>query len=314
MKIKEQLSGLYTSAIEHFTPEEEFKEITVEYLHQSSPISPGTYRMVNDYILLKTIGQGTTGKVRHCINIKNGKDYAIKICSKKKLSKRRNFQSGYDNLRREIELMKYLKHPNIIRLYAVIDDPDSDNIYLIMELMSGGTIADAKLTNRTPEPLAKSYFVGLISAVKYLHSINIIHRDIKPENILVSPTTKTAKFCDFSTAEKLVNGKYLTASAGTPAFIPPELCKEYDTPPLGCPIDIWSLGVTLYCIVYGTYPFTGRTLAEMYENIINKDLSFRTEISISQELKDLLHQMLNKNPLQRISADQIQQHPWLFQG
>jgi serine/threonine protein kinase len=209
--------------------------------------------------------------------------------------------------------MKDLRHPNIIRIYGVIDDPNSENIYLIMELMTGGTLADAKLTHRIPEPLAKSYFVGLVSAVKYLHSLKIIHRDIKPENILVSPAAKVAKFCDFSSAERLEpSGNYLISSAGTPAFIPPELCKEYDTPPLGYPIDIWSLGVTLYCIIYGIYPFTGRTLTEMYDNIINKPLCFRPDlVPISQELKDLLNQMLNKNPLQRITAEQIQQHPWL---
>lgn len=205
--------------------------------------------------------------------------------------------------------MKNLRHPNIVRLHGVIDDTNSDYYYLIMEYVAGGTIMDAKLSAKISENLAKSYFRGLINAVSYLHSLNIIHRDIKPENILVSKSFKCAKICDFSSAEKLTEG-YLTSSAGTPAFTPPELCQEFEIPPLAYPIDIWSLGVTLYCVIFGAYPFTGNTLTDLYENITKKSLTFVTDPPTSKELKDLLGKMLSKNPMERISITQLQKHPW----
>jgi len=294
LKATDHLNKIYLRTVDQFTPDQEFSEISiVTQCHTDTTISG--YRMVNNYMLLETLGQGNTGKVKHCVNIKNGKDFAIKIYYRRKLLRRQHLkQSGYYHLRREIDIMKHLNHPNIVRLYSVIDDSEVDYFYLVMEYVAGGTIMDAKLTGKISEDIAKSYFRGLISAIKYLHARNIVHRDIKPENILVSPSSKCAKICDFSSAELLVEGKHLTTSAGTPAFTPPELCQEYEAPPIGYPIDIWSLGVTLYCVVFGAYPFTGKTLADLYENIIKKTLRFRPDITVSKELKDLLYKMLKK--------------------
>jgi len=171
--------------------DDSYSETDKEY-HQTTVLSDQTYQIINDYILLNTIGKGTTGKVKHCINISTGKEYAIKICNKKNSKKKRNLsKSNYDELRREIQLMKNLNHSNIVRLYRVIDDPDSNFLYMVMEYMEGGSVMEAKLGEPLSEDVAKAYFTGILDAVQYLHSMNIIHRDIKPAKYCRNNTKPT---------------------------------------------------------------------------------------------------------------------------
>lgn len=141
-----------------------------------------------------------------------------------------------------------------------------------------------------------------------VHQNDIIHRDIKPENILVTGDHKTVKICDFSISQELRNNDVVTNSFGSPSFLAPELiCNMgYSS---GREADIWSLGITLYFMVFREYPFHGNDIFELFENIKTKEVSFPSEIS--SDLKDLIERMLEKKPSNRITIQQIENHPWI---
>ena len=147
-----------------------------------------------------------------------------------------------------------------------------------------------------------------------VHFNHVIHRDIKPDNIVLTGDGKTAKICDFSVSHVFEdNDDRLSHSAGAPAFLAPELVSIRGQSH-GKPTDIWALGVTLYYFVFGTCPFLGPSVPAIYERIQNQELVLPYSLPNGQEpsddLKDLLHRMLNKDPKKRISMKDIRQHPW----
>uniref|UniRef100_A0A6B2LCT6 non-specific serine/threonine protein kinase n=1 Tax=Arcella intermedia TaxID=1963864 RepID=A0A6B2LCT6_9EUKA len=272
---------------------------------------------MNGYLIGETVGSGSAGKVKLCKNLRNGQQFAMKIWNRNdcgSLFKSKKMPTMMD-VQREINLMKKLNHPNIVKLHQVIDEMNHKNLYIVMEYVPGGCIMDSKFRSKLvlSESLVKPYFVGLVKAVKYLHSLHIVHRDIKPENILFRPGSTEIKLCDFSSAEVLTAELRLTGSAGTASFTAPELCKEYvgvGSGPLAFPTDIWSSGVTLYCLVLRSYPFNGKNVGALYHNILSSEVSFSPADDLSIQFQDLIKRMLSKNPSQRISIPEIQKHPW----
>jgi len=131
-----------------------------------------------------------------------------------------------------------------------------------------------------------------------VHTNNIIHRDIKPDNILLSCETDSVKIADFGVSQFVdENHDQVTTSAGTHAFMPPELCVVFrdEVPPPGRPGDVWALGCTFYFLVFGVYPFVGENMSDLYDKIVNQHLTFPTNISVSNSFKDLLSKMLAKD-------------------
>jgi len=274
-------------------------------------------RTVNQYVVLQEIGRGNFGKVKLCINTKDNEFYAVKILRKRQLSKRRVGVVKGGALRdalNEIEIMKTLRHKNIITLHEVIDDPGEDKMFLFMDYAEGGSVMAGEMeTTPIPEDKARSYFRDVVNGLEYIHKQSIIHRDIKPENLLVTKLG-IIKISDFGVAIHLTsdndaNQHLLKRTVGSPAFLPPELCASENSKLSGPAMDIWSLGVTLYFFIFGRCPFLGDNEMQMYENIRTKDLEFPREID--SELKDLLLAMMRKDAERRVTIEEIQNHPWI---
>mmetsp|Transcript_4595 Transcript_4595/g.4459 ORF Transcript_4595/g.4459 Transcript_4595/m.4459 type:complete len:206 (-) Transcript_4595:22-639(-) len=202
--------------------------------------------------------------------------------------------------------MEKLEHPNVLHLLEVIDNDDSNKIYMILEFAPGGTINDH---SPMPEKEAKHYFKQLILGMEYLHEkALVVHRDIKPLNLLLD-ANNNLKISDFGSAQEMANGRdEFSNSAGTWAFMAPELHGGNGSFK-GRPVDIWAMGVTLFYMLEGKTPFNGRRLIDLYEAVKNEEVIVPEKFN--EDLKDLILKMLNKDPEQRATLEQIKAHPWL---
>jgi [calcium/calmodulin-dependent protein kinase] kinase len=220
-------------------------------------------KMVNQYVHLGKIGAGSYGKVVLYRGIKDEKLYAVKVFNKVYLSKVRVVRSetAMTDVLREISLMKMLDHSNIVNLIEVIDDPNIDKLYMVLEYVDGKIVCGDGLGEDT----SRKYLRDIISGLMYLHAHNIIHGDIKPDNLLVT-SAGNVKIGDFSVSQIFEeDDDMLRRSPGTPVFTAPECCQgpTYH----GRPADRWAVGVTLYCMITGHYPFLGDTLQETYDKV-----------------------------------------------
>jgi serine/threonine protein kinase len=276
-------------------------------------------KMVNEYVLLRKLGSGTYGKVKLCMHKETGQYLAIKIINRSLLNKVKRDSRGRPMkvnqiglVLKEVAILKKLYHANVVQLHEVIDDPTDEKLFMIFEYIERGAVMKLSGSNETDRPpftdgAARKYFRDLISGLEYLHMHKVIHRDIKPENLLVDNNDRL-KLTDFGVSH-MFDGEddVLYTSAGTPAFLAPEACTvgQYR----GKPSDIWSAGVTLYVMVFGTVPFTGSGILGTYNSILYDEPEF-PEIADTR-MVDLLQRILTKNPDQRITIDEIKQHPWI---
>ncbi|KAL6909486.1 hypothetical protein ACP4OV_001767 [Aristida adscensionis] len=262
-------------------------------------------KMINQYIHMGKIGSGSYGKVVLYRSTKDGKLYAVKVLNKPYMMKVRVVRSetAMTDVLREVSIMKMLDHPNIVNLVEVIDDPNIDKFYMVLEYVEGKMICD----NGFDEATARNYFRDIISGLMYLHSHNIIHGDIKPDNLLVT-STGNVKIGDFSVSQVFEDDDdMLWRSPGTPVFTAPECCQgsAYH----GRASDTWAVGVTLYCMISGHYPFLGDTLQETYDKIVNDPVQIPDDMN--PELSDLLQRLLCKDPGDRITLQAVAEHPWV---
>ncbi|CAA7395791.1 unnamed protein product [Spirodela intermedia] len=256
-------------------------------------------KLEKEYILGREIGQGKFGSVRLCRSTATGEEFACKTLPK----------NGEETVHREVEIMQHLSgHPGVVTLNAVYDD--SDNIYLIMELCSGGRLLDQITREGTySEQKAAKLLKELILVIKYCHDMGVVHRDIKPENILLTTSGKM-KLADFGLAVRVTNGQKLSGMAGSPAYVAPEvLCGHYSEK-----VDIWGAGVLLHLLLVGTLPFQGDSLEAVFQAIKTADLNFRAGLweSVSELARDLAGQMLRRDVTSRITADEVLRHPWML--
>nr|GEZ21293.1 serine/threonine-protein kinase GRIK2 isoform X1 [Tanacetum cinerariifolium] len=205
-------------------------------------------------------------------------------------------ETAMTDVLREVLIMKMLDHPNIVNLVEVIDDPNTDNFYMVLEYVKGQWVFEgAGPPGGLGETVARSYLRDVVSGLMYLHSHNIVHGDIKPDNLLVS-ATGTVKIGDFSVSQVFEDeNDELRRSPGTPVFTAPECClgQNYH----GKTADIWAVGVTLYCMIFGQYPFLGDTLQDTYDkvskfHIVNNTLLLPEDMN--PLLKNLIEGLLCK--------------------
>jgi len=270
----------------------------------------------------RLIGQGAFGKVNLGLNILTGRVVAIKSFNKL------NLNSNSENMKKilyETNLMKKLNHPNITKILELFED--KEYILIIMEYINGGNLFSfLKKRRKVSEKTAKFLFKQIILGIKHIHSHNIVHRDIKLENILID-LNNNIKICDFGIGRVLSSpDQLLYDQCGTPMYIAPEilLCTKQNGYK-GFPVDIWSSGIALYILLSGTLPFNfkdGSSISieeseknndnnseELQFNIVNN--SPKNIENISDEARDLLKGLLNKNPNKRLTCDEILAHPWL---
>ncbi|RKP36368.1 kinase-like domain-containing protein, partial [Dimargaris cristalligena] len=215
-------------------------------------------------------------------------------------------------IKREIAIFKKLHHPNIIRLYEVLNDPAQDSLYMVYEMCSRGAVIDIGLHRPAepyPETQCRHYFREALLGVEYLHHSGIVHRDIKPDNLLLN-AEGVLKIVDFGVSEMFAKeSDWVKKSVGSPAFMAPELCRADHGQVSGTKTDIWSLGATLYCLATGKLPFSGASVPDMYEAIISKTVEYPE--NLSADLVDLLTHLLDKNPDTRLTIPEIRNHRWI---
>ncbi|CRK30297.1 hypothetical protein BN1708_000832 [Verticillium longisporum] len=311
-----------------------------------------SHHRINQYIIKEEIGRGSYGAVHLAVD-QFGTEYAVKEFSKARLRKRiqssmlrqgprrpqRFSRSGLNGplsppatafgslgapsaadekdalflIREEIAIMKKLNHPNLVQLIEVLDDPEEDSLYMVLEMCNRGVVMKVGLgETATPysEECCRCWFRDLILGIEYLHAQGVIHRDIKPDNLLLTED-EVLKVVDFGVSEMFEKpDRMMTAkSAGSPAFLAPELCVARHGDVSGKAADIWSMGVSLYCLRYGKLPFSHDGVLEIYEAI--KSDPHEVPEDENPHLADLLSKILEKDPQNRIKMADLRQHPWV---
>ncbi|XP_076029275.1 serine/threonine-protein kinase MARK2-like isoform X30 [Oratosquilla oratoria] len=258
---------------------------------------------IGKYRLLKTIGKGNFAKVKLAKHIPTGKEVAIKIIDKTQLN-----PGSLQKLFREVRIMKILDHPNIVKLFQVIETDKT--LYLVMEYASGGEVFDYLVFHgRMKEKEARAKFRQIVSAVQYCHQKKIIHRDLKAENLLLD-SEMVIKIADFGFSNEFTPGNKLDTFCGSPPYAAPELFqgKKYDGPE----VDVWSLGVILYTLVSGSLPFDGSNLKELRERVLRG--KYRIPFYMSTDCENLLKKFLVLNPARRASLETIMKDRWMNIG
>lgn len=258
---------------------------------------------IGKYRLIKTIGKGNFAKVKLAKHELIGKEVAIKIIDKTQLN-----QGSLQKLFREVKIMKCLDHPNIVKLFEVIQTEKT--LYLVMEYASGGEVFDYLVAHgRMKEKEARAKFRQIVSAVQYLHQKRIVHRDLKAENLLLD-ADMNIKIADFGFSNEFTPGNKLDTFCGSPPYAAPELFqgKKYDGPE----VDVWSLGVILYTLVSGSLPFDGQNLKELRERVLRG--KYRIPFYMSTDCENLLKKFLVLNPTRRASLETIMKDKWMNIG
>ncbi len=270
------------------------------HVSKENMIKISTEPISKNYIILSDVGHGSYGQVKKVRHRQLNEIRAMKITSKKS-----------ESSKSEIEILRKISHPNISNVYEIYED--SRKYYIMMEFLEGGELFEA-ITNigSFSEQNAAGVMKQLLSAVNYLHQMNIMHRDLKPENIMLTGKPKNnqymIKLIDFGTARQFIPGKKINKFIGTSYYIAPEVLREnYDEK-----CDVWSCGVILYILLCGYPPFNGNTNIDIYHNIQTQNPSFAGEEweDITKEAIDLIKNMLNRNPLKRWNCEMCLNHKW----
>ncbi|BFG40289.1 hypothetical protein CerSpe_265640 [Prunus speciosa] len=262
----------------------------------------GSSLLHGKYELGRLLGHGTFAKVYHARNLKSGKSVAMKVVGKEKVIK----VGMMEQIKREISVMRMVKHPNIVELHEVM--ASKSKIYFAMDLVRGGELFAKIAKGRLKEDVARVYFQQLISAIDFCHSRGVYHRDLKPENLLLDEDGKL-KVTDFGLSafsEHLKQDGLLHTTCGTPAYVAPEVIgkKGYD----GAKADLWSCGVVLYVLLAGFLPFQDDNLVAMYRKIYRGD--FKCPPWFSPEARRLVTKLLDPNPSTRITISKVMDSSW----
>ncbi|CAD5213971.1 unnamed protein product [Bursaphelenchus okinawaensis] len=261
---------------------------------------PSTPPRIGPYDVEKTIGKGNHAVVKKARHKVTKTEVAIKIIDKRRLD-----PENVKKIEREVKVLQRIKHPNIIKLYQVIDTPSI--LYLITEYAPNGEIYDMVHNNkRLSEDEARHKFWQIISAVEYLHKNGIVHRDLKAENLLLD-SNHDIKLADFGFSNFYEKENTLDTFCGSPPYAAPEIFegKRYTGPE----IDVWSLGVVLYVLVSGVLPFEGINLQALRDRVLSGRI--RIPFFMSTECEQLIRRMLTINPAKRPTLEQIKRHRWM---
>ncbi|KAJ9115095.1 hypothetical protein QFC22_005423 [Naganishia vaughanmartiniae] len=308
-------SGVPSRHSSMYTKEQVFSpEYTLHPSIAAYQVSHPRRQLINfgPYILLQTLGEGEFGKVKLGVHREYGEEVAIKLIRRGSVDN----AVRLSKVEREIDVLKTVKHPNIVRLFDVIET--EKYIGIILDFANGGELFDHILAHRyLKEKDASKLFAQLISGVHYLHQKNIVHRDLKLENLLLDKH-RNVIITDFGFANRFEHRQddLMATSCGSPCYAAPELVVS-DGLYVGSAVDIWSCGVILYAMLSGYLPFDddpenpdGDNINLLYKYIINTPLTFPDWISPTA--RDLMSSMLVPNPEHRCTLTEIMNHPWLI--
>lgn len=262
------------------------------------------YSQFNQYIIIKDLGRGVHARVMLGLNTADNLLYAIKVTNS-------NAAVAETAVRKEIAVLKKLNHNNVLKLFEVIDDHNSNELLLILEYASAGPIFTRY--NRIPvkEGVLHSYIRDIIQGLDYLHhAVGIAHMDLKPENLLKA-ADGTVKIADFGVSFIGQNNPHKEHKriVGTPAFIAPEMLGDVGYDPYIA--DIWSLGICMFHMATAQLPFIGKTIFQIIAMAKRQGLRFPPVPDLSRDLRDLIRIILEVEPKKRATISEIMSHPWI---
>lgn len=282
---------------------------TREAPKKSSP-SPGPQAKTFDSVYKrgKTLGEGAFSVVIEASDKSTGESYAVKVVTKSKLTKEDEIA-----LKDEIQVLRELQHPHIIRLYDVFEEKEF--WYMVTEKMSGGELFDRIVAKSFyNEKEARDVCKILFEAIGHCHKNSVAHRDLKPENLLLRSEDNDSeiKIADFGFAKKVLTPNSLTTQCGTPGYVAPEILEGV---PYDAKSDMWSLGVIVYILLGGYPPFIEQNQRELFRKIRKGQYEFHDEYwgAVSADAKDLISCLLTVQPAKRLGADEALKHKWMVQ-
>ena len=259
--------------------------------------------ILKEYLVKETIGKGTFSKVKLGINKSTGEKVAIKILEKNKIQNK----SDQIRVQREIDIIKKVKHLNIVKIIQIKED--HKNIYIIMEFIDYDLFLHIVNNKRLDEKESSLYYFQLINGMEYIHSLNIVHRDLKPENLLLTKN-KILKIIDFGLSNYSLNNEYLMTHCGSPSYTSPEMIagNKYD----GYAVDVWTSGIILYAMLCGYLPFEERDNKSLFKKIVKGRVCYPR--FLSNNAVNLMKKILVVNPSKRITIKEIKKHPFYLEG
>lgn len=294
--------------------ESEHKEIVREFLKKSQWVIGQTENIKDVYELGDQIGEhGTYGYAVNAKHKTTEEIRAVKILPKEDWTK-----EDINNVRKEIKVLKSVEHVNIIKVFEVFED--SDNVYILMELCSGGELFEKMQKNgKFSEKQAAQMIKQVIEGVVHLHKLSIVHCDLKPDNFLFLEVDKLAplKIIDMGMAQKIKPGGYLSEVIGTPFYIAPEVLKgAYNEK-----CDVFSIGIILFMLVFGFPPYPCQDIdspdmvTEREDHFVNevkdgKGPFFPSGAVVSEDLKDFITKTLLYTYTDRPSPEELLKHSW----
>eukprot|EP00177_Eucheuma_denticulatum_P002210 GFKZ01003952.1.p1 GENE.GFKZ01003952.1~~GFKZ01003952.1.p1 ORF type:complete len:1483 (-),score=240.72 GFKZ01003952.1:648-5096(-) len=261
---------------------------------------------VGKYLLFETLGEGAFGKVKLGVHEESGEQVAVKIMDKSDIKA----QEMTMNVRREIAIMKALKHRNIVNLRQVLTS--QSKLYIVMDLVTGGELFTKILNEgKLEEKIARRYFQQLVDGIEYCHRRGVCHRDLKPENLLIDETTGELKITDFglsamkgaSTTEELLH-----TQCGSPNYCAPEIIARHKQGYNGNKVDAWSCGIILFALLAGFLPFYDENTKVLYRMIQRDDVKFPKKFPL--DARDLVLRLLHKEPEKRFTLAEVKKHRW----
>ena len=261
---------------------------------------------IGNYLIKRTLGQGTFGKVKLGIYLPSQEKVAIKILEKDRILEK----DDEIRVKREFDMLALFNHPNVILVAEIFES--SDSFYSVMEYCEGGELFNFIVKHRRlSEEEAAFFYYQLINGLEYIHSLGIVHRDLKPENLLLTKD-HLLKIIDFGLSNYFKKGQkdLLVTPCGSPCYASPEMVagNKYD----GFKIDIWSTGIILYAMLCGYLPFEDKDNDLLFEKILECKLVFPKYIS--KISRDLMEKILVTDPDIRISLEEIKNHPFFIKG
>ena len=254
----------------------------------------------NFYKIGRMLGKGAFGKVNLGMHKLARKLVAIKSLNKQFL----NDEKSKRKVMQEVSIIKRTRHPNVVKLYETFES--EKHILFSMEMCAGGDLLNyVRKRRKLKEPVAKVLFKQIIEAIGYIHSRSIVHRDIKLDNILLDGKGNV-KIGDFGVSRIYTKGQIMKEQCGTPAYIAPEILEDKGYKGYG--VDVWSAGVVLYSMLYGSVPFKANNMEELHTMIMSANYTLKEDVSA--EARDVLRGMLEKNPKKRLSIPKILKHQW----